>query len=70
MSKPLTNDQIEAIKQEMYDCDCDLEVIIYIFTTNLMHEKYESLDKDYKDYRLITFYQGIVDHLTYPKKGV
>lgn len=61
MSKPLTNDQIEAIKQEMYDCNCDLELVIYMFQTYLYHI---SIDIDYE---LKIFYQGIIDYLTYPR---
>lgn len=63
MSKPLTNDQIESIKQEMYDCSCDLEVVIYMFETYLCHARIGIIAK----HHLVIFYQGIVDYLTYPR---
>jgi len=65
MSKLLTNDQIESIKQEMYDCYCDLELVIYMFKMYYLEKSSGN-----NDYRSITFYQGILDYLTYPQKGI
>ena len=63
MSKPLTNDQVECIKQEMYDCNCDLELVIYMFKSYLFNETYSD------DYRQKIFYQGILDYLQHSGGG-